>query len=109
MQIVCARFGNNVNDAPSRAPELRACSGRDDLKLFDGIKRNVYRCSLAARLFSEESIVVVASVKTDVVEDASLSGEVNLVAIGPLSNTHSRSQSEQVFEFPSEHRQVADR
>src|SRR5207253_9412513 len=81
----------------------------DDLKLLDRVQRNVDGGPLPAGLFAEETVIVVASVKADVVEDATLSGEVDFVTIRPLSDAHARCQSEQVFEFPAEHRQVTDR
>src|ERR1041384_6375491 len=109
VDVVCARFGNHVDNAAGRAAKLRARSGRDDLKFLDGVERDVDGGPLPAGLLAEEPVIVVASVQTDVVEDTALSGEVDLVTVRPLSYAHARRQSEQILEFPAEHRKVTDR
>ena len=84
VHFVAARLGDDVDDAARRAPELCGRAGGDDLKLLHRIERNVYGGALPARLFAEEAVVVVAAVETDVIEDAALAREVDLVAVRPL-------------------------
>jgi hypothetical protein len=38
---------------------------------------------LTAELLAEEAVVVVAAIKTDVVEDSALAREIDLIAVGP--------------------------
>lgn len=109
VKIVCARLGNDVDDASGRATKLSAGSGRDDLKLFDGFKSDIDSGSLAARLLAKEPVVVVPAVKTDVVEDAALSGEADLIAVGSLHDADARRERQQIFKLASENWQVADR
>src|SRR5260370_35642684 len=68
----------------------------------------IYRCALAAHLLTEKSVVVVAAVKADVVEDAALPVNVDFVAVRALRNAHAGGQSEQVFELASENGSSGD-
>ena len=84
MNFVGAALGDDVDDAASRAPELCGRASRDDLKLLDGVERDVYGGALATRLLSEEAVVLIAAIEADVVEDAALPCEVNLVTVWSL-------------------------
>jgi hypothetical protein len=44
------------------------------------------------RLLAEESIVVVTAIEADIVENAALPGEVDLVTVGALRDAHARRQ-----------------
>src|SRR5204863_7410688 len=89
VKVVGAGLCDHVNDAAGCAPKLRARSSRDDLKLFDCVQGYIDCGPMPADLLSEEPVVVVAAVKADFVEDASLPGEVDLV----LSSTFSVAAS----------------
>ena len=84
MRLVRARLGDDVDHAAGGAAELGVGAGRDDLELLDRFERDVDGGALAAHLLAEEAVVVVAAVEADVVEDAALAGEVDLVAVRPL-------------------------
>jgi len=77
---------------PAVRPKFGAGSGRHNLKLFHGIQRNVDGRTLTSQLLAEEAIVVVAAIKTYVIENASLSGKRDLVAIRALHHAHARRQ-----------------
>ncbi len=108
VELVRAALGDDVDDAAGRAAELGAGSGGDDLKLFDGVERDVYGRALAAGLLAEEAVHVVAAVETDVVEDAALAREVDLVAVRPLHDGDVRRQRQQVFKLAPEDGEIAD-
>ena len=55
------------------------------------VERDVDGRALAAHLLAEEAVVVVAAVEADVVEDAALAGERDLVAVRPLHDAHARA------------------
>ena len=84
MTLVRARLGDDVDDAAGGAAEFGVGAGRDDLELLDRFERDVDGRALPADLLAEEAVVVVAAVEADVVEDAALAGEVDLVAVGSL-------------------------
>jgi hypothetical protein len=62
---------------------------------------------LSAELFAEEAVVVVAAIEADVVEDSTLSSEVDLVAVGALSDADSGRERQQVFKLAAEDRRGA--
>src|SRR5512143_660974 len=99
-------LSDDIDNATSGSSELCAGPCRDDLKLLNGFQGNVDRRSLATGLLAKEPVIVVAAVKADVVEGAALPCEVYLITIGPLSYADAGRQSKQVFELPSEDRQV---
>ncbi len=107
VKFVGARLGDDVDDAARRAPELGGRARRDDLKLLDGVERDIYGGALASGLLAEEAVVVVAAVEADVVEDAALPCEVDLVAVRPLHDRDVWRQGQEVFKFPAEHGQIA--
>src|SRR5258708_3428816 len=101
MHVVRARFGNDVYYAAGGAAEFRVGAGRDNLKLFNGLESYVDGRPLAAQLLSEESVIVIASVQTDVVENPALTCECNLVAVRTLNDAYARRESQQILEFTS--------
>ena len=102
---VRARLRDHVDDAAGGAAEFGRRAGRDDLEFLDRVQRDVDRGALPAGLFAEEAVVVVAAVEADVVEDATLSRERDLVAIRSLDDADAGCQGEQVFELAAEDRQ----
>jgi hypothetical protein len=104
--VVRARLGDDVHDAAGGVPELRARAARDDLKLLHGFEGDVDGGPLAADLLAEETVRVVAAVEADVVEDAALAREGNLVAVGSLDYAHAGRQGQQVFEFTAQNRRL---
>src|ERR1700752_1380124 len=92
-----------MNDAAGGASKFSTRSGSHDLKLFHGLEGDVDRRALTAELFAEEAVVVVAAVKTDVVEDAPLTGEIDLIAIRALCDADTWRHREQVFKLASEY------
>jgi len=60
------------------------------LKLLHCFEREIDRRALAAELLAKETVVVVAAVERNVVEDAALSGEIDLVAVWSLRDTDAR-------------------
>src|SRR5260370_14320254 len=109
VNLIRAGLGDDVDDAARRAAKFRRGSRGDYLKLFHGIKRNVYSGALPAKLLSEKSVVVVTTVQTYVVEDAALAGESDFVAVRTLDNTYARGESQQVFKLSSQNWRRADR
>src|SRR5439155_19271462 len=107
--LVRARLGDDVDDAAARAAEFGAGAGRHDLKLLDGLERDVDRRALPAHLLAEETVVVVAAVEADVVEDAALPGERDLVAVRTLDDADARRQREQILELAPQNRRGLDR
>src|SRR5437660_8532491 len=97
MNGVGAGFRDDVDDASGAAAELRVGAARRDLKLLDGLQRDVNCGTLAAHLLAKESIVVVAAVEADVVEDAPLPVDVYFVAVRTLSDADAGGQCQQVF------------
>src|SRR5437660_3899162 len=104
MNGVGAGFRDDVDDASGAAAELRVGAARRDLEFLDSFQRDVNRGALATHLFAEESVVVVATVEADVVEDAPLPVDIDLVAVRTLSNADAGGQCQQVFKFAPEHR-----
>jgi hypothetical protein len=99
---VGARLRDHVDDAAGGASEFRRRAARDDLELLHRVERDVDRGALAARLFAEEPVVVVAAVEADVVEDAALPGERDLVAVRSLHDRDAGREGQQILEFPPE-------
>ena len=95
---------NDVDDPAGASAKLSVSAAHRDLKFFDRFQRNVNGRALAAHLLTEETVVVVAAVEADVVEDAPLPVDVDLVAVRTLSNADARGQCQQVFKFAPEHR-----
>src|SRR5207253_3101254 len=100
---------NHINDPCCRPAKFGSGSGRNNLKLFHSVQRDIDRGALAAKLFAEETIVVIAAVKADVVENPALTGEVNLVAVRTLDDAYARRQRQQVFKLTAQNRSVVHR
>ena len=94
---------------PAVRPNSALAPGRDHLELLDRVERDVDRRALAAHLLAEEPVVVVAAVEADVVEDAALAGEGDLVAVGPLHDADARRERQQVLELAAQDRRRLDR
>src|SRR5262249_40449620 len=109
MQLVGAGLCYPVDDAPRRASQLRPGAARDPLGFLDRIECNVDSGTLPAHLLPEEAVVVVAAIKTDVVEDSTLPGKADLIAVGPLHYAYAGSEREQIFKFPAQNRRLLHR
>ena len=101
MHGVGSGFGDDVDYATRAAAELRVGAARRDLELLYGFQRDVDRRALAAHLLAKEPVVIVTAVEADVVEDAALPVDVDLVAVRALGDADARSQSEEVFKLAS--------
>jgi hypothetical protein len=106
VEFVCAGLSDDVDHPARRTSELSRSTGSDDLKLLHCIEGDVDRSPLAARLFSEETVVVVAAVQTDVVKDPALPCEVNLIAVRALNDTHIGRKRKKVLKFTAENRRA---
>ena len=104
--IVRPGFGDDVDYTAGRAAELGAGAGGHDLELPHGFHADVHGSPLASDLFAEESIVVVAAIEGNVVEDAALPGKVDLVAVRALHDADSGRECQQILEFAPEHGSV---
>src|ERR1700674_4989639 len=83
---VGAGFRYDVDYATRTAAELRVGAAGRDLKLLHGFQGDIDRRALASHLLAEESVIVVASIEADVVEDAALPVDVDLVAVRSLGD-----------------------
>ncbi len=99
---IAARLGDHVHDAASGSTELRRGAGRDHLEFLHRFERDVDRRALAACLLAEESVVVVAAVEADVVEDPPLACKGNLVSIRALDDADARCEGQHVLELAPE-------
>ena len=102
MQFVSAGLRYNIDHTTGTAAKLCRRAGRYHLKFLYCIERDIDGRALSSNLFAEETVVVVAAVKADVVEDSTLPGEVDFVAIRPLHDAYSGSQRQQIFELSSQ-------
>src|SRR5262249_45129641 len=109
MQVIGTGLGDDVYNAAGSASEFGGCAAGHHLKLLNCIQGNVDGRALTACLFSEEAVVVITTVEADVVENATLAGKTDFVAVGALNHSHARSQGKQVLKFSSQHRSLADR
>src|SRR5262249_5409637 len=92
VQHVGAGFGDNVHHATGGAAELCGCATGHHLKFLDRIQGDVNGRTLPALLLAEKSVVVVAAIKADVVEDTALAGEADFVAVRTLYNAYPRCE-----------------
>ena len=86
------RLGDDVDEAGAAAAELRRGPVGHDDHLFDGVLVEGEGRPLAAALLAEERVVEVRAVHGDVVVDALLAVDADLVAVGPLHDGHARRQ-----------------
>ncbi len=104
-----AGLRDDVDDTTGAAAELCVGAARGDLKFLDGFQCDVNGRALAAHLLTEESVIVVAAIEADVVEDAALAVDVDFVAVRTLRNTDAGSERKQIFELAAENRSRSDR
>src|SRR5260370_38579796 len=84
MQLIGSRLRDHIHNTASSAAELRVRTAGDHLKLLDGFEGNVDIPPLPAQLLTEESVVLVAAIPADVIEDPTSSVYVHLIATRPL-------------------------
>src|ERR1700682_4260214 len=104
MHFIRPGLRNHIDDSASSTAEFRARSCRHYLELFHGVERNVDRRALSTKLLAEETIVVVTTIETYVVKDATLSGKCDLVSVRTLDYAYARCQRQQVFKLSSQNR-----
>ncbi len=104
MNGIGAGLRDHVDDAAGAAAELRVRAASRDLEFLYRFQRDVNRGALAAHLLAEESVVVVAAIQADVIENAALAVDIDFVAVRPLRDTHSGRQCQQIFKLAAEHR-----
>ncbi len=109
VKVLGPGLGDHIHHPAASAAKLRVGAAGNYLEFPHGLERDVHSRALTARLFSKEAVVVVAAIERNVVENASLSIDVDLIAVRPLRNAHARSQCEQIFKLPSQHRRGCDR
>src|SRR5262249_20865312 len=97
--IVCPGFGDDVDDTAGRAAKLGTGPGGHDLELPHGFHADVHGGSLPPDLLTEKSIVVVAAIQGNVVENAALAGKVDLVTVRALHDADSGRECQQVLEL----------
>src|SRR5215203_2189064 len=102
MNVIRTGLGNDVDDSARRTSKLSARASRNNLKLFYRLQCDIDRRALSAELFAKESVVVVASIERNVVEDSALTREIDFVAVGTLRNAYTGCECKQVFKFSSQ-------
>src|SRR5579859_5843814 len=108
MEFVRARLCNHVDHAAAGPPEFSVGTTGDYLELFNCFEGDIDGSSLAARLLAKEAVVIVPAIETDVVEDAALPVEVDLVAIRALNDAGAGRQGEKVLELAAKHGRSRD-
>jgi len=109
VEIVGARFGDDVDDAAGGAAIFGVGATGHNLKFFHRVESDVYGGALATHLFAKETVVVITAIEADVVENAALAVDVDFISIGTLRNAYARSEGEQVFKFAAEDRSRGNR
>src|SRR6266853_2681348 len=107
MDVIRSRLSDDVNYSSCRASEFSVSAACHHLELFHRIQCDVDRGALTAFLLSKESVVVVATVQADVIKNAALTVEIDLVTVRALRDADARGQSKQVFKLAAEHRRRA--
>ena len=97
-EFVRSRLGDHVDEPAGRAAELGSSALIDHHQLFDGVLIEGESRALAAALLAEERVVEVGPVDDEVVEDAALAGDVQLVAVRPLRDRRAGREQRQVHE-----------
>ena len=95
-QLVGPRLRDYVDEPAGRAAELCVGAARQHHDLLHGVEIEGERRPLAAALLAEERIVEVGAVDRDVVVNALLPGDRQLVAVGSLDDRHLRGEQRQV-------------
>src|SRR4051794_15411467 len=110
VELVRARLGNDVDDAPARAAVLGRVGVGVDLELLHGVLRKLVRRAAragAAERLAEEGVVIVRAVNDERIQCAALAGEAD-VAEAYVAHDAGRGQRE-VDEAPAVGRQVLNR
>src|SRR5256885_3960885 len=102
VNVVCARFRDDVDDSARSASKLSARSSRNNLKLFHCLQRDVDCGALSAELFAEEAVVVVTAIETDVIKDSALAREIDLIAVRTLRDADVGRECQQIFKLSSQ-------
>ena len=84
VELVGPRLGDDVEEAAARPAELRVGAIGDHHEVLHRVEVEGERRALAAPLLAEERVVEVGAVHRDVVVDAALAADADLVAVGPL-------------------------
>src|SRR6266849_4497308 len=92
MDSVGTRFGHYVDEAAGTTSELSRRAIRHHLELLDRVQADREGRPLAAALLAEEWVVVVRPVNRNVVVDAFLTVDRNLVAVRTLHDGDSGSE-----------------
>ena len=104
-QVVRPRLGDHVDEAAGRSAELGGGALVHHHQVLDGILVEGEGGALPAPLLAEEGVVEVGPVDDEVVEDAALAADVQLVAVGPLRYRRTRGEQGQVHEVAAVTRQ----
>src|SRR5262249_1671562 len=100
------RFGHHIDEAARRTTELCRAAYGDDLKLLHRLKTDGELRPLAAALFAEERIIGVRAVNRNVVVNAFLAIDGNLISVRPLDNRDARREVDEAAEVTSIDRKV---
>src|SRR2546425_8093176 len=103
MNLVRTGFSDDVDYAAGGAAEFRVGAACNHLELLHRVQRDGDGRALAAELLAEETVVVIAAVEADVVEDAALAVEVDFITVGPLRDGHARCQDRKSTRLNSSH------
>src|SRR5436190_8010768 len=84
VHLVGAGLGDHVHNATAGAAKLSAGARGDHLEFFYCFQADVHGSALSSSLFTKEAIVVVAAIQADVVKDAALPIEIDLIPVWAL-------------------------
>src|SRR5260370_780802 len=104
VHTIGARLRDYVNNSASGTAEFSAGSCGYYLKFFNRFKSDIDRRALPAQLFAEEAVVVVSAIQTDIVENTTLSGKSDLIAVRSLNHAYSWRECQQVFKLAAQNR-----
>src|SRR6266404_4868026 len=109
VQLVGAGLGDHVHNATAGAAKFRAGARGDHLELLHRVKADVHGSALSAGLLTEEAVVVVTAVQADVVKDAALPVEIDLVAVRSLRDADARCKGQQVLKLSAQNGSICNR
>ena len=109
VQAVGAGLGDHVDEPAGAASEFGGRAVGHHLHFLDGVQAHGKGGALAAALLAEEGIVVVGAIDGDVVVDALLPVDGDLVAIGSLHDGDAGGEGNQAEEVASVIGQIFDR
>ena len=95
-QVVGPRLRDHVDEPAGRAAELRGGALAHHHQILDGVLVEGEGGPLPAPLLAEEGVVEVGPVDDEVVEDAALPADVQLVAVRTLRDRRARGQQGQI-------------